>query len=168
MNIEGLDALDNQILEILKTNARATFSEIGEKVGLSRVAVKNRMEVMEKNGVIQGYKAIVDTTKVPFGVQFILDVEAIPELYQEVVDVLATDRYIRQLYSMTGDCKLHAMGFAPNMNTLSSHVNNLFRNTKGIRRLSWNLLLTTIKDEDGGVEYVRYQKSQHLEGEQSQ
>ena len=166
MNIEGLDALDNKILEVLKTNARATFSEIGELVGLSRVAVKNRIEVMEKNGVIQGYKAIVDKTKVPQGVQFIIDVEAIPELYQEVVDVLGTDRYLRQVYSTTGDCRLHAIGFAPNTNTLESHVNHLFRNTKGIRKLSWHLLLSTIKDEDGGVEYVQYQEPEHLEGEQ--
>lgn len=168
MNIEGLDALDKQILASLKENARATFFEIGKQIGLSRVAVKNRIEAMEKSGVIQGYQAIVDATKVPQGVKFILDVEAIPELYQEVVEVLATDRYIRQLYSTTGDCKLHAMGFAPNMNTLSSHVNHLFRSTKGIRRLSWHLLLSTIKDADGGVEYVRYQKPEHLEGEQSQ
>lgn len=165
MNLEGLDTLDNKILDVLKENARATFSEIGENVGLSRVAVKNRMEVLEKNGVIQGYKAVIDKTKVPSGVQFILDVEAIPELYQDVVDVLGTDKYLRQVYSTTGDCRLHAIGFAPNTNTLESHVNYLFRNTKGIRKLSWHLLLSAIKDVDGGVEYVRYQEPEHLEGE---
>ena len=37
MNIEGLDALDNKILDVLKDNARATFSERGEMIGLSRV-----------------------------------------------------------------------------------------------------------------------------------
>ena len=163
MNIEGLDALDNKILEVLKTNARATFSEIGELVGLSRVTVKNRIEVMEKNGVIQGYKAIVDKTKVPQGVQFIIDVEAIPELYQEVVDVLGTDRYLRQVYSTTGDCRLHAIGFAPNTNTLESHVNHLFLKTKGIRKMSWHILISTLKDVDGGVEYERYQEPEHLE-----
>ncbi|MBQ8325557.1 MAG: Lrp/AsnC family transcriptional regulator [Lachnospiraceae bacterium] len=167
MNIEGLDTLDNKILDVLKDNARATFSEIGEKVGLSRVAVKNRMEVLEKNGIIKGYTTVIDKTKVPLGVQFILDVEAIPELYQDVVEVLATDRFLRQVYSTTGDCRLHAIGFAPNMNTLESHANHLFLRTKGIRKLSWHLLLKIIKDEDGGVEYVRYQKSEHLEGEQS-
>ncbi|MBQ3545957.1 MAG: Lrp/AsnC family transcriptional regulator [Lachnospiraceae bacterium] len=155
MNIEGLDALDNKILEVLKENARATFSEIGEMVGLSRVAVKNRMEAMEKNGVIQGYKAIIDPTKIPQGVQFIIDAELIPELYQDAVDVLARDRFLRQIYTVTGECRIHAIGFAPNVTTLESHVNHLFKNTKGIRRLSWNLLLTTIKDVDGGVEYER-------------
>jgi DNA-binding Lrp family transcriptional regulator len=155
MNIDGLDALDNKIIDVLKENARATFSEIGERVGLSRVAVKNRIEIMEQSGIIQGYKAIVNPTKVPQGIAFIIDVEAMPEMYQEVVEVLARDKFLRQVYSTTGESRLHAIGFAPNVTTLESHVNYLFKNTKGIRRLSWNLLLTTIKDVDGGVEYER-------------
>ena len=155
MNIEGLDALDNKILEVLKKNARATFSEIGEIVGLSRVAVKNRMEAMENRGVIQGYSAIINPIKMPQGVKFIIDVEAIPEFYQNVVDALARDKFLRQIYSVTGNCSLHAIGFAPNSTTLDSHVNYLFKNTKGIRKLSWQLLLTTIKDVDGGIEYEK-------------
>ena len=163
MNIDGLDALDNKIIDVLKENARATFSEIGERVGLSRVAVKNRIEIMEQSGIIQGYKAIVNPTKVPQGVAFTIDVEAMPEMYQEVVEVLARDKFLRQVYSTTGESRLHAIGFAPNVTTLESHVNYLFKNTKGIRRLSWNLLLTTIKDVDGGVEYERCKEPEHLE-----
>ena len=48
MSIEGLDKLDNAILDLLRENARMSYSDIGEKVGLSRVAVKNRMNAMEK------------------------------------------------------------------------------------------------------------------------
>ena len=166
MNVEGLDALDNKILDELKNNARATYSEIGEKVGLSRVAVKNRMEILEKNGIIQGYKTIVGPTRVPQGVQFIIDVEVEPERYKEVVHTLGTDSYLRQIYTTTGECRLHAIGFAPNPRTLEAHVNHLFLRTKGIRKLNWNLLLSTIKDVDGGVEYVRYQESEHLESGQ--
>lgn len=70
MNFEGLDTLDNKILDVLKDNAQAIFSEIGEMVGLSRVEVKNRMEVLEKNGVIKGYIAMIDKNQVSYGVQF--------------------------------------------------------------------------------------------------
>ena len=45
--IEGLDVLDNQILNVIKNNARMSYSDIGEKVGVSRVSVKKRMEAME-------------------------------------------------------------------------------------------------------------------------
>lgn len=153
MYIEGLDELDNKILNAIRDNARLSYSDIGEAVGLSRVAVKNRMDTMERNGIIQGYKTIIDPTKIPEGIQFILDVEAIPELYQEVVETLAKDRFIRQIYSTTGECRLHATGFVPNPRTLESHINCLFRNTKGMKKMSWHLLLSTIKDVDGGVKY---------------
>lgn len=36
MNIAGLDKVDNAILEVIKDNARMSYSDIGEKVGLSR------------------------------------------------------------------------------------------------------------------------------------
>ena len=44
MYIEGLDELDNKIIEVVKENARLTYSEIGEKVEVSRISVKKRME----------------------------------------------------------------------------------------------------------------------------
>lgn len=65
MNIEGLEKLDNAILEVIKDNARMSYSDIGEKVGLSRVAVKNRMEILEKNGIIQGYKRRFTVVETP-------------------------------------------------------------------------------------------------------
>ena len=98
MYIEGLDEMDNKILKELKDNARATYSEIGEAVGLSRVAVKNRIEVLEKNGIIQGYKTVINPTKVPQGISFTIDVEAEPSLYQTVVDALVADKYLRQVF----------------------------------------------------------------------
>ena len=167
MNLEGLDVIDNKILNVIQNNARLSYSDIAELVGLSRVAVKNRMDVMEKNGIIQGYKTIINSSKVPNGISFILDLEFIPELYQEVVEVLGRDRYLRQVYSTTGDCHLHAVGFAPNTKTLESHVNYLYRNTKGIRKLGWQILMSTIKNLDGGVEYERKQEDINQYGESS-
>ena len=39
MFLEGLDALDQKIVQLLIENARLSYSDIGEKVGISRVAV---------------------------------------------------------------------------------------------------------------------------------
>ena len=166
MNIEGLDALDNKILDVLKENARATFSEIGECVGLSRVAVKNRMDAMEKKGVIQGYKTVINDNYMPTGVRFMLDVEAVSESVQYILEVLCGDPYIRQVYSTTGNCRFHCCGYAPNNETLGSHVRYLYNHTEEIRRLECHVIMETYMDVDGGVEYVRYQESEHLEGKQ--
>ena len=48
-----MDNTDSRILEIIKENARLSYSEIGKAAGISRVAVKKRMDAMEKAGVIR-------------------------------------------------------------------------------------------------------------------
>ena len=97
MHIEGLDELDNRIIEIIKDNARLTYSEIGAKAGVSRISVKKRMEALEKKGIIQGYKAVIDSTKIPEGVRFLLDLETTPECFEDIVEWLARCKHIRQL-----------------------------------------------------------------------
>lgn len=49
MHIDSLDAIDNQIINLLLDDARMGYSEIGEKVGLSRTAVKTRIASMERH-----------------------------------------------------------------------------------------------------------------------
>ena len=46
MFLEGLDALDQQIVRLLIKNARMSYSDIGQEVGLSRVAVKMRVQAL--------------------------------------------------------------------------------------------------------------------------
>lgn len=41
MRFGGIDEIDNQIIDMLAENARASYSDIGERVGLSRTAVKS-------------------------------------------------------------------------------------------------------------------------------
>ncbi len=58
-----LDATDRTILDLLAENARRTFGDIGERVGLSAPAVKRRIDRLEAAGVILGYTTRVDHAK---------------------------------------------------------------------------------------------------------
>ena len=60
MYLSGLDEIDRRMLDLLTQNARYTYSELGERLGLSRVAIKNRMDALEQRGVIEGYTVIVN------------------------------------------------------------------------------------------------------------
>ncbi len=164
MHIEGLDETDNKILTILEENARMSYSDIGAKVGLSRVAVKTRVAALEEKKIIQGYHAVIDPAKVPDSIQFILDVETYPENYNEIIDVIANCKMIRKVYCVTGDCKIHAVGLAPNPKELNRYANSLYVRTKGVRKLRCDTVLSTIKDMDGGVDYVRREEHEDLEG----
>ena len=58
-----LDELDRELLAQLSANGRATFSELGQRVGLSAPAVKRRIERLEARGVITGYTVLIDDAK---------------------------------------------------------------------------------------------------------
>ena len=53
MYLDNLDELDQKIIQLLIENARISYSDIGEKTGISRVAVKARIQAMEKKGIIE-------------------------------------------------------------------------------------------------------------------
>ena len=65
MQIAGLDDIDNRIIDLLLKNGRASYSEIGAAVGLSRTAAKNRIRALEASGIIRGYQAILDPQAAP-------------------------------------------------------------------------------------------------------
>ena len=54
-----MDAVDRQLLDALRANARATYAELARVVGLSAPAVHERVGKLEASGVITGYHAAV-------------------------------------------------------------------------------------------------------------
>lgn len=57
---EDLDDLDLKILDTLVDEGRVTMEEISQRIGLRRPSVSERVEALEKTGVIRGYHATLD------------------------------------------------------------------------------------------------------------
>ena len=60
MSNRSLDAVDERILRLLVRNARATWREVGDEVGLSANAVGQRVRRLEQEGVVHGWTAVLD------------------------------------------------------------------------------------------------------------
>jgi Lrp/AsnC family leucine-responsive transcriptional regulator len=58
-----LDEIDTKIVDLLVKDGRRTLSDIGKAVGLSAPAVKRRLDRLEEDGVILGYTALLDHSK---------------------------------------------------------------------------------------------------------
>lgn len=50
MYLDRLDSLDQKIVRLLIENARSSYSDIGDKIGISRVAVKARIQALGAEG----------------------------------------------------------------------------------------------------------------------
>lgn len=55
-----IDDLDREIIGLLRRNARASWRELGDAVGLSANATAERVRRLERAGVISGYTALLD------------------------------------------------------------------------------------------------------------
>lgn len=60
MYLDGLDELDQKIVRLLIENARVSYSDLGDKIGLSRVAVKARIQALEQRGIIEEYTTVIN------------------------------------------------------------------------------------------------------------
>ena len=52
---------------------------------------------------------------------------------------------LEEIYSTTGECRIHCVGRSRNKSTMEAHVNYLFNHTKGIRKVSWHILMSDLR-----------------------
>lgn len=59
-----MDATDSLIVQHLAVNGRASWAELGVRLGLSRQTVADRVEKLEQARVITGYQAVINSEAV--------------------------------------------------------------------------------------------------------
>lgn len=95
-----VDERDLEIIAALQEDARATYADVGQRVGLSASSVHERVRKLERAGVIRGYRAEVDPESIGLGVTALIAVtpfdptqaDDLPERvteFSEIVDCLS-------------------------------------------------------------------------------
>lgn len=64
----NLDEVDWQILSILQMEARISFKELGQRIGLTGTAIAERVRKLEDEGIIEGYSIKLNREKIGFPV----------------------------------------------------------------------------------------------------
>ncbi len=99
------DATDNHILSLLRRDGRMSNAKLAEAVGLSPSACLRRLHLLETNGTIRGYTAIIDdaspedTTMVIVQITLERQTEDVMRRFETAVRKCAE---VRECYLMTG------------------------------------------------------------------
>ena len=96
----SLDDVDRKILSELTESGRLSFAELGRRVNLSPPAVTERVQRLERAGVITGYHARVDPRKLGYQLTAIVRIKPsspgrlpkIPELAKQIPEVIECHR----------------------------------------------------------------------------
>jgi Lrp/AsnC family leucine-responsive transcriptional regulator len=98
-----VDAIDRQLVELLRGNARLSYAELARQVGLSAPAVHERVGKLEVAKVIRAYRADVEPEAIGLGVTALIgiveDSDADPD---EVVEDLRKLTEVEACYFVAG------------------------------------------------------------------
>jgi Lrp/AsnC family leucine-responsive transcriptional regulator len=93
-----LDDIDLDLCEALQANGRRSYRDLGDEVGLSAPAVRDRVRRLEERGVIVGYRAVIDPEAVGFPIQCVIRLstgradEGVDELLRSMPEVVEANR----------------------------------------------------------------------------
>ena len=92
-----MDAIDLNLVELLRGNARLSYAELARQVGLSSPAVHDRVGKLEACGVIRGYRADVEPESVGLGVTALIGI--VQDSGGDTEDVIETFRGMSEIES---------------------------------------------------------------------
>jgi Lrp/AsnC family leucine-responsive transcriptional regulator len=98
-----LDDVDWAIIDQLQQDARITLSELGRRVSLSSSATTERVRQLEEQGIIAGYRAVLDLAKVGYPVLAIVRLKYPGNRHQPLHRLLAERWEVLECLRTTGD-----------------------------------------------------------------
>ena len=137
-----IDKLNERILFFLESDGRITNADLAEQVGLSPSACLRRVQDLEKEGVIQGYRTVLNKTKLGKGfvayVMVGLD-EHSKQAQQDFQNAIKQCQDVIECHNVTGtfeyllrvetagleayhDFHTDVLGVSPHIRTISTHV----------------------------------------------
>lgn len=121
-----LDETGWHLLQELQQNARLSYTELGQRVGLSLPAVVERVHKMEEAGIITGYHAEVNLGKLGLPVQALIYLQGIggQSCQNAVVQVNAIPEVL-ECYRVTGSDSIIVRVVATSLDHLARVIDQL-------------------------------------------
>jgi Lrp/AsnC family leucine-responsive transcriptional regulator len=103
MTAGPIDATNRRLLAELQDDARLSLAELGRRVGLSSPAVAERLQRLERDGVILGYRAVLDPRALGLALSVVLRVRPAPRQLADVAELARRTPEVVECRRVTGD-----------------------------------------------------------------
>lgn len=141
-----LDETDLAILNHLQENGRAQRNTIADLVNLSVPSVSERMKKLEERGLIEGYKAILNSKKFHFDITAFIFVQVDgSENYQNFVEKAQEEVEVLECHSITGDGSHFLKVRTKNTGSFESLLSRI-QSWEGVSKTRSNLVLSSFKE----------------------
>lgn len=144
----SLAATDKRILDLLQRDARMTNQTLADEIGISPSPCWRKVRRLEEDGVIQGYRAVLDRKKIGLGVMVFVRVtidshsEADARKFEQEVSDLSN---VVACYSIGGDADFLLQVVAADLDAYADFAMTVIRRLPGIKEMQSMFVLKEIK-----------------------
>jgi Lrp/AsnC family transcriptional regulator, leucine-responsive regulatory protein len=140
-----MDEIDRRLLTSLEGNARLSFAELGEQVGLSKTPCWQRVRDLEREGVIRAYRADIDSAQLGLEVQAFVHVTLSPDHHAEFEAAVLHHPAVLQCFSTARHAGYLMHVLVPGIAELDTLLRMEITQLPGVQRIETTVCMKTIK-----------------------
>jgi len=143
-----LDAIDRCILEALQRNGRLANVDLAADAGLSPSPCLRRVKILEEQGVIEGYRAVLDRNRVGLGVTVFVGINLQRHTDEDATaftDAIARIPEVVTCHIVSGESDFLLEVVAPDLSAYSDLVLTKLLKLPGIKDVRSNFSMKTVK-----------------------
>ncbi len=144
-----LDSLDRRILSLLQEDARLTNNELAERVNLSASQCSRRRQRLEDDGLIKGYRAVLDRDKAGYPLVNVISVTLAthnPDNARRFAQLVARLPEVQEAHALTGEMDYILKVVTPDLKALSEFVNEVLLPHESVQHVKTSIVLNTLKE----------------------
>ena len=143
-----LDDKDRALLSYLQEDARITNTELAKRVDLSPPGLQKRVRKLEDQGVIEGYRTLINRESVGFDMLCFVQVTLQrhePEAIQRFKELVKTMPEVMECFHLTGEYDYLLKVIVRNRKHLEQFLVNRLTPVRGMDKIRTSLVLNEIK-----------------------
>ena len=144
-----LDRIDRRILDELQKNARISYVELGEKIGLSTSPCLERVKRLETDGYISGYTAILNPDFLDAGLMVYVEIKLeydSKQIFEQFKQSALRIPYLLECHLLSGDFDYLMKIRVADMAEYRELLGDILRDLPGVRDTRSYIVMEIIKE----------------------
>ena len=133
---------DQELLSVMRGNARASTTELAQILGVSRSTVQKRLERLETEGVIAGYTVQLSSAYLDQEIKAHVLITVSPAMTADIIKAMKKLNGVRAIYSVSGPHDLIAEVAAMSVTELDKMIDEIIA-IEGVERTVSSVILST-------------------------
>lgn len=142
----------NELLKLLSTNARYTVEQLAVMLAATPEVVAAEIDALQKEGVICGYKTVIDWEKVDAtSVSAIINLNVVPKAdlgFEEVAEKVSSYPEVESVYLMSGGYDLNVVVKGKNLQDIARFVARELATIDSVTSTATHFVMRRYKEMD--------------------